>query len=547
MSTKLSKKNKDVSFVIVHYGHGPEVFKCLDSLKEIHNKFKSAEFLLLDNNEVKKDQKEIKNRYKFIKYFTTKKNLGWGGGRNFLIKKSIGKYIVSIDSDIIISLKSFLSIYKNISQNKKIGLASPLLKNKSGKYTPSATAEMTPLRGIFYLSFLNNYFSKSKIINKFLIKSWNRKTSRFVEVAQFGAFIMKRVAYDQIGGFDEKLFLYFEENDVAKRLKKHGYKIYFDASSKVIHLESKGTPKASDWIKNVFKNSRMHYFKKHYGLLPMLLVEFFARISKESLLVFAIILIGTILRFYKFSDNLIFNGEMGTDYLNVKSMLDGERNIFLGPRTSHEWFFIPPLSYWLYGLLFLVFGSSPIVINIFWGVVGVLAIYLTYYYLKKLFDSKVAMIASFLVAVSPAWLAMTRDARYNAPAAILFLPYLYYLKISIDDKGKSLFKLGLILGLMMSFFPSPILLIPASILSFVIFKVKPALRNILLGLLGFIIPNLFYIFNLESVKNIILWVPYRIFGSVGLYPKNTLTPEIVLSNFKSLLVFIYENFLPNFN
>ena len=43
------KKNVEVSVIIVHYGHGGEVFKCLDNFKIIQKKFKKAEFILVDN------------------------------------------------------------------------------------------------------------------------------------------------------------------------------------------------------------------------------------------------------------------------------------------------------------------------------------------------------------------------------------------------------------------------------------------------------------------------------------------------------------------
>lgn len=261
-------------------------------------------------------------------------------------------------------------------------------------------------------------------------------------------------------------------------------------------------------------------------------------LDRKNLILIGILVLGIFLRFYRFSPNLIFNGEMGTDYMNVWQMLHGTRSWLIGPTTSHEWLSIAPLAYWIYSLVMLLGKFNPISINIFWGIVGVLAIPISYYYIKKLFNKNIALTSSFLVAVSPALITQARDARYNLVVTYLFLPYLYYLVSSIKDKGKSLLKLGLVLGIMMSFFPSPLLLIPALILTFIFFRVRPKLIYILKFILGFLIPNItFLIYEIgnrfEITYKLLAWVPYRVLGFFGVYQKNTVNVEVVNQNILS--------------
>lgn len=265
------------------------------------------------------------------------------------------------------------------------------------------------------------------------------------------------------------------------------------------------------------------------------------------LTIILITLLALILRFYRFYPNLIFNGEMGTDYINVWNMLYNNRTWLIGPRTSHEWFFIPPFAYYIYAGVMFLGKMSPISINVFWGIVGSIAVPICYFYIKKLFDTKTALISALFIAVSPAWITQTRDARYNLLVSILFLPYLYYLKRSVEDKGKSLLKLGLVLGLMMSFFPSPLLLIPGVLISFAFFKVKPRLKYVGNFILGFIIPNItFLIYEIgnrfEITTKLITWIPYRILGFFGFYPKNTIDSEIFTQNTISIYRFISSLF-----
>jgi 4-amino-4-deoxy-L-arabinose transferase-like glycosyltransferase len=272
-------------------------------------------------------------------------------------------------------------------------------------------------------------------------------------------------------------------------------------------------------------------------------------ISGEELLVLlGILALAFFLRFYRFSPNILLNREMGKDYMEVWNMIHGTRTWLIGPSTSHAWFFISPLAYWIYAFLFLIWNYNPIVVNIFWAVVGALTVWVCYFTVKKLFNKNTALISSFLLAVSPAWILQTRNARYNLVAAVLFFPYLLYLRDSIKDKGKNLFKLGLILGLTMSFFPSPLLLIPAGIVSFIFYGVRPKAKYIRNFILGFLIPNITFVIYEFSDKfsitiQLLTWIPYRILGFFGLYHKNTVSPVILSQNFYSIYQFFSESFV----
>jgi len=245
-----------------------------------------------------------------------------------------------------------------------------------------------------------------------------------------------------------------------------------------------------------------------------------------------------------------FDSEMGRDYMDVWGMLHGTHTWLIGPRTSHEWLFLSPLVYWIYVLLLILVNFNPAVINIFFGTVGSLTILLCYYYIKKLFNEKTALISAFLLATSPAWIDLTRLSRYDLPAGFLFFPYLWYLEKSIKDKGKSLGILGFILGLTMSALPSPILLIPAAFVCFLFYRVKPKLKYILYSVVGFVIPNItFLIYEISDrfqiVIQLLTWIPYRILGFFGLYHKNTVNSSVLTQNFISIYQFFANNFIPS--
>lgn len=540
-----------VSIIIVHYKVKKVLYNCLRS---IANSSLSVPFeiVVVDNDEVKKVEKYLKTHFPKVKYIPAPENLGYGKGNNLGIKSAKGEYVFILNPDTIVTKGVVERMLDFIEKNNKVGAVAPSLYDESGKVYPSqGTGPLTPIEGVVALSFLNKIFPNNPISKAYWMKGVDRSKPYEADVLPGTAFLIRKDLFNKLGGFDRNFFLYFEESDLFKRARKAGYKLFILPKARLTHFWAVSTP-PSDRIRKIFKESRFYYFKKNFGILAALVVEFFASISLINVLLFLIFTLGIFLRFYRLIPNLILNGEMGTDYMNIWNIIHGTRTWLIGPRTSHEWFFIPPISYWIYTAL-LFFGKyNPVIINIFWAIVGSSSILISYYYLKKLFNEKIALISSFLLAVSPAWIAMTRDSRYNAPAGIIFFPYLWYLLKSIKDEGKSLGILGLVLGFSMSFFPSPFLLVPAAIVCFIYYKIKPKLKYILYFFLGFMIPNItFLIYEVQNkfaiTLQLLTWIPYRILGFFGLYHKNTVNSTVLSQNVYSIYQFIKDSFVPNSN
>jgi len=68
-------------------------------------------------------------------------------------------------------------------------------------------------------SFLNKVFPNNPISKKYWLKDWNHKSDREVDVCPGTAFMISSELFKKIGGFDERFFLYFEEDDISKRVK----------------------------------------------------------------------------------------------------------------------------------------------------------------------------------------------------------------------------------------------------------------------------------------------------------------------------------------
>lgn len=536
-----------VSIILVHYRETQVLYDCIKSIYASKPKT-SLEIIVVDNDEIKKIKQYLKKHFDKVVYVPAPKNVGYGNGNNLGAKMAHGDYLLVLNPDTIIHKNTIDELYKFVSSKKNVGIVAPTLLNNRGiPYPLQGTRTLTPLRGVFALSFLNKIFPNNPISKKYWLRDINRASPYQVDVVPGSAFMIRNSLFKKIGGFDKNFFLYFEEFDLCKRVIDLGYKLFIIPKAKLTHFWAVSTP-PSEKISKIFAQSRFYYFKKNYGIISAVIVEFSARINKWNIAFLLILILGTFLRFYRLEQNLIFNGEMGYDYLTIKGYLDKGEIPLIGPRTSHEWFFIGPLFYWIFGILLSITKWSVLSGAVFMAVIGGVSVVFCYLAIRDLFGQKVGIISSYLLAISPLWISLAREARFNSITSLLFFPFLYHLVKSIQNGGKDLFLLGFILGVMFSFFPSPILLLPSTFAVLFVYMDKLVKKNLLNGLIGLTIPLVPYLIynathNFEILLNLAKWIPYRILGFLGLYPKNNASSEVIASNVTGLYSFFQESWI----
>lgn len=156
---------------------------------------------ILNNNSSEKSTgilKEFCKKYSQVKIFNSSENLGVSGGRNFLIKNTTEDWLFFVDNDIVIKNKNWLEIIeKYIYKSQEIEVFIPQLWNvHDGSFS-------------FYTPF---FISQGKI--KRLDKmNADGQTNIFPGGASFA----KRSIFERLGLYDEKMFVGFEDFELAIR------------------------------------------------------------------------------------------------------------------------------------------------------------------------------------------------------------------------------------------------------------------------------------------------------------------------------------------
>lgn len=179
-----------------------------------------------------------------IKYIFNNSNYGYGKGHNIAIKESIEKgidYHLIINPDIYFGEEVLKTLYEFMQKNKDIGVVMPKILYPDKKIQYLCKLLPTP-----YDLFLRR-FSPFKKINEKVNEKYELRFTHYTQLMEIpvisGCFMFIRTSIlKEIGGFDERFFMYLEDVDLCRRINQKARIVYFP-KVEIIHNYEKGSYK----------------------------------------------------------------------------------------------------------------------------------------------------------------------------------------------------------------------------------------------------------------------------------------------------------------
>lgn len=257
--------NIDVSIIIVNYNTKNLLKNCLASVYEKTTEI-NFEIFVVDNNSTDGSCEMLEETFPNVKLIKNDKNLGFGAANNIAIKQSNAKYVFLLNSDTILlnnSIKIFFDFMEN-KNNQQIACCGGNLYDKDLNYNCSYNFFPSIKEVFFKRLYLDKFFKKyyrEKIVPGFYIESNSINEVDYVTGADM--FIRKTVL-NEIKGFDEDFYLYYEDSEMCSRMHKNGYKLVIIPDAKIIHLAG-ASSKKNEKILKIAKQSELLFFEKCYG------------------------------------------------------------------------------------------------------------------------------------------------------------------------------------------------------------------------------------------------------------------------------------------
>ncbi|MCI2228619.1 glycosyltransferase family 2 protein [Polaribacter sp. MSW13] len=256
-------KQKELSIVIVNYNGESYLEDCINSIYKYCSSI-DFEIVIVDNKSTDNSVALLKNQYPEINLIESKDNLGFAGGNNLAVKKSLGENILLLNNDTIL-LQDISPAVKELKK-KKTGIVGIKMLNAKKEYLTSV--------GKFpnALSLLKFSWLEDKR-QEFLIGDFSKE--RYLVDWVTGAFLLTtKKIWNQVKGLDEDYFMYVEDVDFCKKVSKLNYSVVFLPTLSYIHFVGFNKTREIKLIKGYNL-----YSSKHFNFVNSILAKICLKIN----------------------------------------------------------------------------------------------------------------------------------------------------------------------------------------------------------------------------------------------------------------------------
>jgi len=215
-----------VSIIILNYNQIKVTCEFLDSAK--HLTYPNYEIILVDNASKENPTALIQKNYPSVKLIVNSENLGFTGGNNVGIRAAKGDYYFVVNNDTEVTPDLLEKMLEPFAQDPAIGVVSPKIRYfhhpKVLQY--AGFTEINPITG------------RNKAIGDKEEDKGQFDSPGFTAYAHGAAMLLKREVVEKAGTLADLFFIYYEELDWSARIRRAGYKIYYQPTALIFHKES---------------------------------------------------------------------------------------------------------------------------------------------------------------------------------------------------------------------------------------------------------------------------------------------------------------------
>ena len=284
----------DISTIIVSYNTSNLLVEAIGKLKRASSNFET-EIIFVDNASADDSVSLIQNVFPDSKLLVNGTNVGFGRANNQALPFAKGRYVLLLNTDAFVAPDSLDKCIAYMNFNPNCGILGVRLEGRDGSLQPCARYFPTPANVFLQRTGLKRWLKDVQMVDEM---NWAHDEVRACDWVVGCFYLVRREVIDQVGLFDPRYFLYFEEVDHCLAAKKAGWEVIFYPHTTVIHLGGESAKSEGKITKNGKQldalgiESELLYFRKHFGIpglfadviLTLLaeLINIFKRIAKKG-------------------------------------------------------------------------------------------------------------------------------------------------------------------------------------------------------------------------------------------------------------------------
>lgn len=265
-----------LSLILVNYNGSKILYDCLSSIEKFIDAY-SHEVIIVDNFSTDSSVKIIKDNFPSFKLICSQNNLGFGKANNLAVKHSQGEYLLFLNTDTILIENTPKILSEYLQLNGAVAAIGSRITFSDESYQLS----YGDLPNLVVEFFDKIRYSLDNKWHSIFSRFYSRQYSTVQEVGWLtgACLMMRRDVFEEIGGFDENFFMYFEDKDICKRVKELGYKVVYYPKTTIIHLLGGSSHGIKKNVNKYYRDSQLYYYQKHLGKFQTNILKLYLKIS----------------------------------------------------------------------------------------------------------------------------------------------------------------------------------------------------------------------------------------------------------------------------
>lgn len=262
----------DVSTIIVSYNTQSLLNECITKLQSSVGEI-DCQIIFVDNASVDGSVDVIRRDFDHCQLIENSKNVGFGRANNQALSLAKGNYVLLLNTDAFVAPETLEKTLRFMDLNPRCGILGVRLEGRDGVLQPCCRYFPTPWGTFLHRTGLNRVFKQVQMVDDM---EWAHDTVRSCDWVVGCYYLVRKELIDQIGLFDPRYFLYFEEVDHCFAAKKAGWDVVFYPHTTVIHLGGESAKSEGALTENGRQlealqiESELLFYRKNYGFLTVL-------------------------------------------------------------------------------------------------------------------------------------------------------------------------------------------------------------------------------------------------------------------------------------
>lgn len=229
----------DVAAVVVNYNARDVLLKCVQSLRADG----VGTVVVVDNDSRDGSGEALAAADPEARWVPTGANLGFGAAANRGVATVATPYVLILNPDVEIEPGTVKALVDALERDPALAAVGPRVEEPDG--TVYASGRPFPdLMVAAGHAFLGYAAPRNRFTRAYKLLDWDRSSPRDVDWLSGSCLLVRRSAFDAVGGFDEDFFMYVEDVDLCWRWGRAGWRVRYEPAGRVVHTGAVSTNQA---------------------------------------------------------------------------------------------------------------------------------------------------------------------------------------------------------------------------------------------------------------------------------------------------------------